>query len=345
MQFAHSKERAADVAAAALSRMAALGVAPTPNNYLLWYAYEADGLPDLRREVDRLLVDHTVFSADICESLYQRHFTAAGRRDGLDDASRRLEETIASVSYAVGTAEQGAADYGRTLAGFAEEVRSPERVGHALASVLAETRRMAELNRALEQQLSESRNEVSELRRTMTALEEEASVDGLTGIANRRVFERILTESAAKAQGGGGFLSLMMVDIDHFKAFNDTHGHLLGDQVLKLVARSLVDTAGKDDTAARYGGEEFAVILPGSSLAAAKVVAERIRETVAARRIVNRRTNQDLGRVTLSVGVAELSLGEPLTAFVQRADEALYAAKHAGRNRVVTQTELERQGA
>ncbi|SOD88881.1 GGDEF domain-containing protein [Caenispirillum bisanense] len=343
MQFAHTKERADALAAAALSRMATLAVAPTPNNYLLWYAYEADGLPDLRREVDRLLGDGTTFSPEVCEGLYQRHFTGQARRDGIDDASRKLEETIATVAYAVGTAEQGAADYGRTLQGLVERAGQPEQLNQTLASVLAETRRMAELNRALEQQLTDSRKEVSELRQNLTVMEEQASIDGLTGIANRRVFERILIESAAKAQTKGGFVSLLMIDIDHFKAFNDTHGHLLGDQVLKLVAKSMVDTVRPGDTAARYGGEEFAVILPSCTLTDARALADKIRLAVASRRIVNRRTNQDLGKVTLSIGVAEMALGEPLTGFVQRADEALYTAKRNGRNRVCTQAELERQ--
>lgn len=343
MQFAHSKERAEALAAAALGRMAHFGIAPTPNNYLLWYAYEADGLPDLRREIDRLLAEGGAFTDDVCEGLYQRHFTAQTRRDGIDDASRRLEETIATVAYAVGTAEQGAADYGRTLAGLVERAASPASMSQALASVLAETRRMAELNRALEQQLTDSRNEVTELRRNLTTLEEQASIDGLTGIANRRVFERILTESAARAQTAGGFVSLLMIDIDHFKAFNDTHGHLLGDQVLKLVAKSMVEAVRPADTAARYGGEEFAVILPDCALTEARALADRIRQSVASRRIVNRRTNQDMGRVTLSIGVAEMALGEPLTSFVQRADEALYVAKRTGRNRVATQAELERK--
>lgn len=340
MQFAHSMERAVTYAVTAFERMKALRVAPTPNNYEMWYAYVADSLPELRREIDHMLTRGTAFTPEVCESLYLRHIGALQSRDGLNDASRRLQDTMTSVASAVGSAQAGAHAYGQSLESFSgtmEGTGNPD----GIAAILAETRRMTELNRALENKLNASRKEVENLRRDLDTLEEEASTDALTGISNRKIFDRVLIEEGAKAQAQGSFLSLLMVDIDHFKAFNDSHGHPLGDQVLKLVARSMQQCVRETDTAARYGGEEFAVILPRCTIAEAGVIAEKIRRTVAGRHIVNRRTNQDLGRVTLSIGVAELTLGEPLTAFVQRADEALYAAKRGGRNRVVSRTETE----
>ncbi|EKV28211.1 GGDEF domain protein [Caenispirillum salinarum AK4] len=344
MQFAHSMERAVTCAVTAFERMKALKVAPTPNNYEMWYAYVADSLPELRQEIDQMLSRGTAFTPDVCESLYQRHIGSRDTRDGIDDASRRLQDTMTSVATAVGTAQAGAQAYGQSLESFSGAMQHGGD-GDRLAAMLAETRRMTELNRKLEQKLTASRKEVEDLRRNLDTLEEEASTDALTGISNRKIFDRVLTEESAKAQANGTFLSLLMVDIDHFKAFNDTHGHPLGDQVLKLVARSMVQCVRETDTAARYGGEEFSVILPNCTIAEASTIAEKIRRTVAGRRVINRRTNQDLGRVTLSVGVAEMALGEPLTGFVQRADEALYAAKRTGRNRVVSQRDLERADA
>lgn len=344
MQFAHSMERAVTCAVTAFERMKALKVAPTPNNYEMWYAYVADSLPELRQEIDHMLARGTAFTPEVCESLYQRHLGNETSREGFDDASRRLQDTMSSVASAVGTVQAGAQAYGQSLESFSGAMQDGGD-GDRLAAMLAETRRMTDLNKALEQKLTESRKEVEDLRRNLDTLEIEASTDALTGISNRKIFDRVLTEQSARAQAKGTFLSLLMVDIDHFKAFNDTHGHPLGDQVLKLVARSMVQCVREQDTAARYGGEEFSVILPGCTVNDAGVIAEKIRRTVANRRIINRRTNQDLGRVTLSIGVAELALGEPLTAFVQRADEALYAAKRNGRNRVISQRDLERADA
>lgn len=344
MQFAHSMERAVTYAVTAFERMKALKVAPTPNNYEMWYAYVADSLPELRQEIDHMLSRGTAFTPEVCESLYHRHLGHMVTRDGFDDASRRLHDTMTSVASAVGTAQAGAQAYEQSLVSFSGTMRDSNGGTGAdqLTTILAETHRMRELNKALEQKLSASRKEVDDLRRNLDTLEEEAYTDALTGISNRKVFDRVLTEQGAKAQATGTFLSLLMVDIDYFKVFNDTHGHPLGDQVLKLVARSMVQCVREQDTTARYGGEEFSVILPDCSIKDAAIIAEKIRQTVARRRVINRRTSQDLGRVTLSIGVAEMALGEPLTAFVQRADEALYAAKRNGRNRVVSQCDLER---
>ncbi len=142
------------------------------------------------------------------------------------------------------------------------------------------------------------------------------------------------------AAAGGEPLCLLMADIDFFKRFNDTHGHPIGDQVLKLVARTLTETLKGRDTPARFGGEEFAVILPQTVLESAVIVAEQIRVRVASRVIKRRDTQQQLGSITLSIGVTQYRPGDTIADLVQRADEALYAAKGAGRNRVHVQVPL-----
>ncbi len=134
----------------------------------------------------------------------------------------------------------------------------------------------------------------------------------------------------------GEALSLLLLDIDHFKQFNDTYGHTIGDHVLKLLATTLRESIKGQDTAARYGGEEFAVILPRTAAADACKLAENIRQRVTSKSVVNRKTGGTFGRVNVSIGVAEMRLGEPIRRFVERADQALYTAKRTGRNRVVS---------
>lgn len=128
-----------------------------------------------------------------------------------------------------------------------------------------------------------------------------------------------------------------MVDIDHFKRFNDTHGHQVGDQVLRLVAKTLTDCVRAGDLPARYGGEEFAVVLPKTGIQVARPIAERIRTTLAARKIIRRNTGEGLGGITISIGAALYHPGETPAALVARADSALYAAKRQGRNRLVVE--------
>ncbi len=134
-----------------------------------------------------------------------------------------------------------------------------------------------------------------------------------------------------------------MTDIDHFKKFNDTFGHLTGDQVLRLVAVSIKQNVKGLDTAARFGGEEFAIILPGCDLVGATQVAEQVRKAVQARELVKRSTGENLGRVTISVGVATFRKEDTPVTIVERADAALYAAKRGGRNMVVTESDQSSQ--
>ncbi len=130
-----------------------------------------------------------------------------------------------------------------------------------------------------------------------------------------------------------------MFDIDHFKSFNDSYGHLTGDQVLRLVGISLKHTIKGQDITARYGGEEFAVILPNTALRQALTVADHIRRAVMAKELKKKSTGEILGRVTISAGVSMLRPGDDTDALIERADACLYIAKRSGRNQVICESD------
>ncbi len=162
-----------------------------------------------------------------------------------------------------------------------------------------------------------------------------AITDGLTGLPNRRHLDELLERVCAQSARGHGALTLLMVDIDHFKRLNDTYGHQVGDEVLRLVARTLDESLRAGDIAARYGGEEFCVVMPGATGAAAVNAAERLRAAIE-------RASVD-PPVTASVGVAFGPLhGQLPVDLTEAADAALYAAKRAGRNRVMVAEPAER---
>ena len=167
----------------------------------------------------------------------------------------------------------------------------------------------------------------------LSRLERSASTDGLTGVANRHVFDDALTREIARAARIGGSVTLAMLDLDHFKSVNDTYGHVIGDEVLCDVAACVADRIRASDLVARFGGEEFAVVLPDLDVEERLAVLERIADDV-------RTLRPDLG-VTISVGVATypMDASDALT-LVERADAALYASKHAGRDRCTTASEL-----
>jgi diguanylate cyclase (GGDEF)-like protein len=169
------------------------------------------------------------------------------------------------------------------------------------------------------------------------ALKTLASVDGLTGLANRRAFDIRLDEECRRAQRNAGAVSLLMIDIDNFKAFNDTFGHQGGDDCLKQIARVIGgELLRPGDLAARYGGEEFAVIMPATPSHGAIIVAERLRSAVEALAIHH--PSSPSGIVTLSIGTAAASAADAASpaALVASADAALYKAKRDGRNRVAS---------
>lgn len=189
--------------------------------------------------------------------------------------------------------------------------------------------------RKLGELLAEKEKLALELRKANEALAALASTDALTALPNRRALEAELTRAAARAERDGSWLSVIALDVDHFKRFNDTHGHAAGDAVLVSVGKVLTQQCRKGDFPARYGGEEFSVVLPNTNPLGATVVAERIRRAFEASET---HFEGKILKVTASLGVASVqgAAAEPVTALVARADEALYAAKHAGRNRVVS---------
>jgi diguanylate cyclase (GGDEF)-like protein len=204
-----------------------------------------------------------------------------------------------------------------------------------IASLSAKNQALLEMNRELEAKIHERTHELAEANLRLGQL---AVTDGLTGLYNHRHFHERMALEVERSQRSGLPLSLLMIDVDHFKQFNDAFGHPAGDEVLRQLARVFGDARRANDIVARYGGEEFAVILVDTAKFTAAKVAERVRERVAAHDFSEGAPRA--GRLSISVGVATFpDDGADAEALVRVADAALYAAKRAGRDRVVLATE------
>jgi diguanylate cyclase len=249
----------------------------------------------------------------------------------------RLKLILEEVSRAANNAGSDASRFGDTLvehsARLESEAIGPDLLRAVVADLLADTRHLCMVTRELSSQLDKSVREIGLLTERLEQAQTEALLDPLTRLCNRRGLERSIEELGEESRGLTG-AALLIVDLDHFKTINDTHGHLLGDKVLRAVAQILRANIKGRDVAARIGGEEFAVFLPDTTLPGAAAVAQQIREAVAKVRLRRTDRNEYIGSITASIGVAHARSGDTLDNLIERADEALYCAKRAGRNRV-----------
>jgi len=321
----------------ALEAMEAHGVWPTPLNFELWIHYIGDRASPLGQEIDRLIGEGQPFTEDKAEELAAAFLPKVRFNEEIRDAGDHLSRELASVSKAITAAQKSSSSYGETLAGVTRELAdngAAPAIKEIVDTLSSATRRVQKENKALEKQLRESTSEVDRLRVHLEQVRRDAMTDALTNLANRKAFDEELERACLDADSNGQLLTLAMIDIDHFKSFNDTWGHQTGDQVIRYVASVIGRMSPAPRFAARYGGEEFGVVFRGESGAVVRQTLENIREQVAGRMLKRRSTAEDLGRVSVSVGFAERWAGEKAEALMERADAALYASKNAGRNRV-----------
>jgi diguanylate cyclase len=330
----------------ALAAMIAQGVPPTPENFTVWYSYATGLVPELRRAIDVMIANQGEFNQTVNSELFSRFCNSAEHFNLMQETGDKLHNAANQLVHYIQAASGDTRAFGKTLDKYSTELGTApggDKLRTMVSGLLGETQRVAERNRTLETKLTESSNEIQELRQSLELVRREALTDALTGIPNRKFFDTRLRAAVLEANTTGEPLSLVITDIDHFKHFNDTYGHQMGDQVLRLVARTLTDSVKGRDTPARYGGEEFAIVLPQTKLEAGLLLAEQIRRTIMRRHIVRRDTGDDFGTITLSMGVATYHAGEHLVDTLRRADAALYQAKRSGRNRVVSEEALEKQ--
>jgi diguanylate cyclase len=319
-------------------------VAPTTQNFELWLHFVAAKESPLGEALSEIAAQKTPFTDEVADALAAQHLPKARLNGEILEAGDALSKELDSVSKAIESARETNEAYDAELASasqtFDGQQQQPEAIKAAVETLATATQKVRRETKTLEGQLAETTAEVTRLREHLEVVRREAMTDGLTNLANRKAFDEALTKAVAAAAKTNRPLSLAILDIDHFKVFNDNWGHQTGDQVLRYVA-SVIGRAGDGvRTAARYGGEEFALVLPGEDARAALPLVEQIREEVGSRVLKRRSTNEDLGAVSISIGLAELSPGEPCAALVERADAALYASKRGGRNRTTTADQI-----
>lgn len=331
-----------------IDQMESAGVWPTPLNFELWLHYLSDPEGALGREIHRILSTDEPFSEATAEMLAAEYLPRGRLSEEIRDAGAVLDRELNSVASAIAQAHKSQVAYGETLAGASVGMETIQDAGGLkvlVRDLATATRKVERENATLEKRLENSTREVTRLREHLEQVRRDAMTDALTNLANRKAFDEQLDRLCTISEQERTPLTLAVLDIDHFKRFNDTWGHQTGDQVLRYVASVLGRIAKDPRVAARYGGEEFAMIFPNEAAGVVEAALNAARQEIAGRSLRRRSTNDDLGAVTISAGFAERRPGETASALLGRADQALYASKRAGRNQVTNAATLDRAAA
>jgi diguanylate cyclase len=323
----------------ALRLMEQHGVPPTSENYTVWLTYRLGPNEALREAIDAHISAGEPFTATFNAELYTKYFTAAEASAQIVLAGERIARDLGQVVSFLRQAEEKSDDYGRALESAATDLNrglAGEQLRQLVSSLAAATLDMANHNQHLTGELKKSSSEINALRSTLDSVRVESLTDALTGLANRRMFDETLRMRMDEARAQRTDLCLMLCDIDHFKRFNDTWGHHTGDQILRFLSSTMQAHVRKDFLVARYGGEEFALIAPRATLQQVTQLADLLRKAIYMKRLRRRSTNEDLGQVTVSMGIALMQPGDTQAGLIERADACLYSSKRNGRNQVTT---------
>lgn len=312
-----------------------------PTNYALWYTYASNAVPTLNRELDAAIKLYNTCPKFRAEQLYTKHI----KIDAIDqakDLQKSIDSMIGKVGETIGNTQTNAKSFEEAMTLCHSEleeldsIKTPitsDEISGFVGDLLSKSMTMRDNAKSLGVSLNKAQQEIKSLRMELANSQQDALYDSLTGLLNRRSFEQevdgLLALPDAKA-------CLIIADIDKFKIFNDTHGHSLGDQVLKAVGKRLAISCSNGALAFRYGGEEFAILLPKSSIARAHEMAEKIRLSIERLAIKDRKSGETVANITCSFGVAPLLRGKEAIDSINLADERLYNAKQQGRNKVVS---------
>ncbi len=334
MDFEENQEQAAKLLVQVRELADKHNIPLHPVNYTVLYLYASGRLPELNKDLDQVLADRDTLTPEKSLELYRTYYF-----DDIMEASNKasmgvqsiLDEVINGIREMAGSNRQFGEALESALGTFESK---PDSIADLVKSLAQVTQSSISRNEHFQNTLESASSEVQQLRADLEKSQRQAMSDPLTGLLNRRAFDVRLEDMLSRGRAGVP-IALMVIDIDHFKKFNDTYGHSVGDRVLQAVAKILRDNTAAEGTVARYGGEEFVVLLNDCDKSRVEKISGEYQHVLSRLRLKQKQTGRTIDQITMSIGVAIADVEDEPDAFFDRADAALYQAKAAGRNRVV----------
>jgi diguanylate cyclase len=324
-------------------RTAEMAIPLTPQNFHVWYEYFLGHNNKLTAAMDALIATGKTFNTKINEKLYTEYLSQ-GNAEIFKEVQKETQKIFEDIFKATLTTNDAASDYSEKLHEYGRNLKNADDLSQTkvlVQEIIRDTHKMAASSQQLNQKLNEATSQIEKLSEKLEKTEREVLLDTLTGLNNRKAFDQKLEALCRDFAQENGLFSVIMLDIDHFKKFNDQYGHQIGDEVLSLVGWHLKENLKGKDFPSRYGGEEFIVLLPNTKMDKACIVAEHMREGLSKKKLKVKKTGQTLGNITVSMGVSQIRREDTAASVVERADKALYLAKKSGRNTVKCETDLE----
>jgi diguanylate cyclase len=326
----------------ALAAMARQNVPLNPQNYFVWLGRALGVREELDADIRRIIEEGGAFSEEINADLFRRHF---GEDTGLrlvQDAQQEIRKILEEVLERILQTEHSTSDYCEKLKGLMTQLKGARdlaEIQRVISELMLITVVVIETSEQIKEHMVETKAKSENLQKDLEKARH------LTSLYNRKAIDNKISAYLKFFQEEGIGFSAIMIDIDHFKKFNDMHGHLLGDQILKFIGSLLSKEIKGKDFVGRYGGEEFIILLSDTPLEKACIVADNIRRSLDRVQLKYVKTGQHLGKITVSAGISAARPDDTEESLIKRADDALYLAKRSGRNMLKSEQDLQHDPA
>ena len=339
MHYPESNEKAAELLRLIVPYLAGRELPSNPINYTVAYEYFRAGDKALTTLVEEREKEGPPPDEEFVRELFDRFFVQLSSGHCIafgESLQATVEALIGKLAENAGGVNGISEELNQTLTSL-DGPHNAQQIEEVVGQLIHLTERLTERTQLLHGDLEETRQETERLQGELEKAREQATKDSLTGLLNRYGFENELERLLNTHGNTNKRMVALLLDVDHFKKVNDNYGHIVGDQVLRKVGKTILESVSQTEhVAGRYGGEEFVVLLPTTPPAAARKIADDIRVKISELRLAKRGSGEKLPPIHISGGIALFKKGEAGHQWISRADDALYEAKSRGRNQIVS---------